>query len=605
MTPSRIQPIGAFLKSYFGQFHFFYQQLGYRLFLVLVAGMLMALLDGLGLAMFLPLLQMVSDQGGTAVASDMGGMGFILQAITALGLPLTLTVILLVMLLFFTIKGGFSYLANYLNVVNQQYFIRKLRIENIEALSAYRFDLFVTADAGRIQNVLTGEVERVSRAFANYMQILLQSMMVLVYAGLAVLSNPSFALLVAIGGGLTNLIFRRLYRETKSLSTKLSLAYSEFQGLLIQQVAFFKYLKAAGLIRKYGDRMKHEVRNIEYIQHRIGVLSSAMSGLREPILIGVIVVVILFQVNVFGGNLGLIILSILFFYRALTAVMQVQYSHNNFLSLTGSMDSTRNLLQEFHSSSDPKETFPYKGFHHDLHLDQVSFAYPSGPEVLSGISLCLNKNETLALVGESGAGKTTLMNLFSGLLTPTSGQIWIDDQKVSGLNMPSFHDRIGYITQEPVIFDDTIFNNVTFWAEKNEATLHRFWEALDKACMDEFVRDCPDREESRLGNNGINLSGGQKQRISIARELYKEVDFLFLDEATSALDSGTERAIHDNLSMLHGKVTIVIIAHRLSTIKSADRLVLMNRGRIVQVGSYSELADRSDLFQRMVELQEL
>jgi subfamily B ATP-binding cassette protein MsbA len=197
------------------------------------------------------------------------------------------------------------------------------------------------------------------------------------------------------------------------------------------------------------------------------------------------------------------------------------------------------------------------------------------------------------------------MNVMSGLLIPSSGYLYIDGHNATELDITSFQKRIGYITQEPVIFDDSVFNNVTFWSEKNEHNLKRFWEALRKAHIYDFVREQKDVEGARLGNNGINLSGGQKQRISIARELYKDVDFLFMDEATSALDSETEKQIQRNIDELKGQYTIVIIAHRLSTIKNADRVVVLKQGEIEQVGTYRELIQKSDAFNKMVEFQEV
>ena len=176
------------------------------------------------------------------------------------------------------------------------------------------------------------------------------------------------------------------------------------------------------------------------------------------------------------------------------------------------------------------------------------------------------------------------MNLMSGLLRPKSGQIVVDGTDLADWDLRALQSRIGYITQEPVIFDDTVFHNVTFWAERTPAEEDRVWKALERASIADFVRELPDGLDTRLGQNGISLSGGQKQRISIARELYKEVDFLFMDEATSALDSETESTIQQQIDRLQGQYTIVIIAHRLSTIRNADRVVVLKQGRIEQIG---------------------
>lgn len=594
-----------FLKKHLPALAYFYHHLRYRLVLLLVVSILVGLLDGLGLAMFLPLLELVDDSNAQASSAAMGNLAFILDGLQALGLQLTLTVVLLTMLAFFILKGVGRWLQTYLNVVYRQYFIRKIRVEAIDALTKYRYQAFVTADAGAIQNTLSGEVERVVQAYNTYSQMLQQSVLVLTYAGLAFLANPEFALLVLVGGVLSNLIFNVLYKKTKLLSQRLVKSTHGFQGLLIQEVAFFKYLKATGSIQRYAQNLKEKVYEIEDSVRKMGILNSIMAGVREPLMMTIVVGTILAQVHLMGGSLATIILSLLFFYRALSAVTGLQTSYNQFLGFSGSIINMTEFVAELHAQREQNGTNKLPNFIAAVELENVSFSYQPDGLILQDIRLSLNRNETLALVGESGSGKTTLMNIFSGLLSPTQGQMRIDGVDSRALDICSVQQRIGYITQEPVVFDDTVFNNVTFWAEKSAATLQRFWTALQRASIHEFVREQPDVEDARLGNNGINLSGGQKQRISIARELYKEVDFLFMDEATSALDSETERAIQENIDQLKGQYTILIIAHRLSTIRNADRVVVLKQGRIEHIGTYQDLVDQSVSFKRMVELQEL
>jgi ABC-type multidrug transport system fused ATPase/permease subunit len=594
-----------FLKKHLPALAYFYRHLRYRLALLLVVNILVGLLDGLGLAMFLPLLELVADQDGQASSAAMGKLAFVLHGLQALGLPLTLAAVLLAMLAFFTLKGIAKYIASYLNVIYRQFFIRKIRVENIDALTNYSYQAFVTADAGAIQNTLSGEVERVVQAYGRYSNVLQQGVLVLTYAALAFLANPEFALLVLIGGLLSNYLFGVLYRKTKVLSKKLVHSNHAFQGLLIQEVAFFKYLKATGAIRAYAANLKNKVYEIEDRVRRIGLLNSIMMGAREPLLMAIVVATILVQVKLMGGSLGTIILSLLFFYRGLSAVMQLQTSYNQFLSFAGSLDNMTDFVADLRARREPRGTARFPGFEREITLEKVGFGYQPGEWILQDIDLRLRKGETLALVGESGAGKTTLMNLLAGLLRPSTGQVRIDGRELAAFDTASFQSRIGYITQEPVIFDDTVFNNVSFWAEKTPENLQRCWAALEQASIAAFVREQPAAEDTRLGNNGINLSGGQKQRIAIARELYKEVDFLFLDEATSALDSETERAIQEQIVQLQGRYTLLIIAHRLSTIKHADRVVVLRQGRIEQVGTYEELVARSVAFRRMVEMQDV
>lgn len=197
------------------------------------------------------------------------------------------------------------------------------------------------------------------------------------------------------------------------------------------------------------------------------------------------------------------------------------------------------------------------------------------------------------------------MNLICGLLKPTKGQVNINGKSIVDFDLRQYQNRIGYISQEPVIFNDTIFNNVTFWDTKSESNLKKFQDALQKASIIEFVNSLTEKEETILGNNGVNLSGGQKQRISIAREIYKEIDILVLDEATSALDSDNERLIQENIEALHGDLTIIIIAHRLSTIRNVDTIYLLEKGKITSQGTFDELIIKSERFKKMVELQEI
>src|SRR5690606_2658435 len=237
-------------------------------------------------------------------------------------------------------------------------------------------------------------------------------------------------------------------------------------------------------------------------------------------------------------------------------------------------------------------------------VQHLNFSYGE-QTILKGVNLTIQKNQTVAFVGESGSGKTTLVNVLAGLLPPDSGDFKVDGLSSKELDVASYQQRIGYITQEPVIFNDSIYNNVTLWAQPTLENQQQFEQAIAQASLDIFLHTLPQGQETQLGNNGINLSGGQKQRISIARELFKDIDILIMDEATSALDSGTERDIQESIDQLRGRFTILIVAHRLSTIKNADRIILMKHGRIDSEGDYQNMVQQNRAFKRMVELQEL
>jgi subfamily B ATP-binding cassette protein MsbA len=237
-------------------------------------------------------------------------------------------------------------------------------------------------------------------------------------------------------------------------------------------------------------------------------------------------------------------------------------------------------------------------------LKDVDFYY-GDTLILNNISLEINKNTSIAFVGESGSGKTTLVNIIAGLLPIDNGHLEMDGIPMNQLARETYQQRIGYITQEPVVFNDTIFNNISLWAEPTPEMVNRFWQALEQASLLDFINQLPDKEQTLLGHSGISLSGGQRQRLSIARELFKDIDILIMDEATSALDSETEWAIKESIEALHGKYTLISVAHRLSTIKHADVVVFMDKGRILGKGNFEELCQQVPRFKRMVEFQEI
>ncbi|WP_245917335.1 ABC transporter ATP-binding protein [Mongoliibacter ruber] len=480
--------------------------------------------------------------------------------------------------------------------------MRKVRDEHVDLLSNYKYKAFSVADSGKIQNTITGEVNKLNAAYSAYFLAMQALVMVTVYMALAFSVNAKFSILVIVGGLLTNFIYTYIFKRTKALSKKLTVINHQFQGLLIQKVAFFKYLKATGSIGKFKDKLKSGIRNIEENQKWIGVNNAVVNAIREPIIIGIVVAVILLEILMFKGSLALIILSLMFFYRALTYVLNFQNYWNMFLSNYGTLENMVEFSKELGKDQETLGGLQLKRFAEQIAFDDVWFFYDAVP-VLKEINLRISKNQTIALVGESGAGKTTLINLISGLYLPDKGTLSIDGIPFQDIDMRTYQNKIGYITQEPVIFDDSIFNNVTFWAEQNEQNIKRFWEAVEKASIKDFILSLEQKENSRLGNNGILVSGGQKQRLSIARELFKEVEILLMDEATSALDSETEASIQTNIEKLKGQFTIIIIAHRLSTVKNADQLILMEKGRIKQMGTFEVLMQESQGFKKMVEFQ--
>ncbi len=592
--------IKKIFKKYLASFVYFYRELGYKLFFIIILSFSVGLLDGLGLAIFMPLLEIVANPKQIIDESQTP----IDEFINTLGITINFTNVLILMVVIFTFKGIMKFISGSYQVNIFQSFIKNIRLKTISSFNKINFKYFSTADVGRIQNTFTSEVDRVSSACRFYLKGIESLALIITYVVLAFLSNTEFTLLVILGGILTNFVYKFINKNTKKQSSILVKRNSFYQGMVIQYVSLFKYLKVSGKIKVFTDKIKNQILNVEKANKKIGVLNALSLSIREPLMILILVAVMFIQVTILNGSLELILLSILFFYRALQTVLMFQNQYNNFLALQGSLLNVQDFQKELTKNKENYRGLKFTEFKEAIILENGFFKYGNTP-ILLNINLSIQKNETIALVGESGSGKSTLINILAGLLSFDSGELIIDQKNIDDIEKTSFQKKIGYITQEPVIFTDSLFNNVTFFKEKNPQTLEKFHNALTKASLLDFLNQSELKEDIILENNGINLSGGQRQRISIARELYKDSDFLFMDEATSALDSETENFIQKNIAKMKGKKTLVIAAHRLSTIKEADRIVIIDKGKILSVGTFEELIKNDTNFKRMIQFQEI
>ncbi|MEM9905331.1 MAG: ATP-binding cassette domain-containing protein, partial [Cyanobacteria bacterium P01_D01_bin.44] len=252
----------------------------------------------------------------------------------------------------------------------------------------------------------------------------------------------------------------------------------------------------------------------------------------------------------------------------------------------------------------------------DFCFDQVSFTYPDSLEpAIKTLSLRVCSGETLAIVGPSGAGKSTLLSLVIGFVKPTQGEIFLDSQPMTTLDLRTYRQFLAVVTQETVLFEGTIRDNILYGAnplvefgqpsDQTHLTTQQLWQAIKDANALEFIERLPDGLETPIGENGVKLSGGQRQRLAIARALIRNPRVLVLDEATASLDTASEALIQQALQRLMRNRTTFVVAHRLSTIRNADRIAVMRAGQLVEIGTHDELLANADLYSKLHALQRL
>jgi len=597
--------IRKFKFQVFSSFNFFYDKLGLKIWLLLISNFFVGIFDCFGIAMFFPLLSIASEAKSISEI-DSDEFLFFVETINKFNIDVSVINVLLIMIIFFILKGIFTYIVWSYRVFLQQKFIREIRFDFIEGINSISYDKFISSDTGNLQNTMTSEIERISTGFTDFFKSAQFASLVFVYAVASLYLDFQFALVVISLGFFSQIVYLFIFKYTKGASRKITVDSGYYQGLVLQYLSNFKYLKATGVLLKFSEKLKKNIFKIEKSRRKIGNLSAIATATKEPLMVIIIAISMVIQLIVFKGSIESIIVSLVFFYRALGAVTLLQNSYNRYLSIVGSIENMIAILDELifnHNSKLPfSKNKKFKKLEDSIELSNISLSL-NNKKILNNISLKIKKNNSIAIVGESGSGKTSLVNIITGLHEISGGSYFIDDYNFNDIILSTFQNKIGYVSQEAPIFTDSIFNNVTLWDKYNKNNIDKFKNVIKLASIHHFVNSQPNKEKTELTSNGTNLSGGQRQRLSIARELYKNIEILIFDEATSALDSETEKIIQKNIDNLKGSYTIIVIAHRISTIKNSDLILELKNGEIISRGTYSNLLINSPTFKKMVKLQ--
>ena len=342
---------------------------------------------------------------------------------------------------------------------------------------------------------------------------------------------------------------------------------------------------------------------------KVAMRRELSSPLSEVLLtLGLVFILVLGGLAVLRGELlsSVFILFVILFARLVPPVQSIVRVYNNLQKANAAASRVFEVLDADESICEKPDAICLTGFESQIAYRDVNFAYVTseGAEpvfVLHGINLTIPKGKTLALVGPSGAGKTTLVDLLPRFYDCTAGTISIDGIDIRDVNINSLRAQVGLVSQDCILFNDTVANNIAFG--RDGYRIEEVQKAAEIAHADEFIQQLPQGYETLIGDRGMNLSGGQRQRLSIARAVLKNPPILVLDEATSALDTESELAVQQALEVLMRGRTCIVIAHRLSTIRNADEIVVMDKGCIVGRGTHAQLLESCPLYKRLVDLQ--
>ena len=424
--------------------------------------------------------------------------------------------------------------------------------------------------------------------------ILAETVVIVALAAVLMVSAPPITLVtvgVVMALVLVPIVWTRRSWETIGESERA--LYQQQLNLLQQSLGAIKDVKVTGRQSFFEERFRHIKRDLGATkQRRAWAASLARLGVEATLIFSMLLVVFLVMRQDISGGDTVSVLA-LFAYTGFRVVPSANRIMLNVGLMREGHSWVRNMDEDMQRLRMPSpRTYDHDRplLQHSLACEDVSFGYEGGPPLaLDRISFTIARGESIGIVGPTGAGKSTLVDILLGLLPPTTGRVLIDGEPLEGRER-AWQRQIGYVSQNIYLLDDSLRRNIAFGIADNAIDDARLNAAVTQARLDEVVATLPSKLETIVGENGVRLSGGQRQRVAIARALYHDPAVLFFDEATAALDAQTEREITDAIDSVHGTRTVIAIAHRLSTVKHCDRLIYLREGRIAGIGTFQELS---------------
>jgi len=582
-----------YLIEYFMRWRGF---IGRRIYYLLALMMAAGFIEAASITLFLPVLQ-------TGFGDDK--LSRILKAVFGFfGLDFSFRLFLILITVFFVFRVIFlvSY-ARYAGKLMSDILV-KLRRNVLESAFSADYTYILKKEIGYMNNAIVREIAGVIDAFRTFSQVLKYTILALVYIALSFMLNPKISVVVMVLCPAIIFLTLRLNRLVSQASLDYSFLHGSFHSILFQALGKFKYFKATLSNDKVSKIINRLNEKLGLIRFRIFFLQSFSKDAFESVVVISVVGLLFYYVVALQRSVNEIIFLIFLFLQAARQFLTLQSSYRKFLAAKGSIETFNKFEKELKEN---KEVLNLKGpapdFDKSIILKNVTVIFPNGKKALDNVNIDIKPRSTVAFVGHSGSGKSTIANVIAGILKPASGIISFGDIGYDRLNLKTLRKNIGYITQEDVIFNASVKDNITLWSE--DVGKDKLTGAIKMAHITGFIQDLPEKENSMLGDNGLDISGGQRQRITIARELYKDTKLLILDEATSSLDSKSENQIYENLKEFKGRKTMIVIAHRLSTIKNADYIYVMDEGKVAEEGAYGGLYQKSGEFKKMIDDQKL
>jgi len=518
-----------------------------------------------------------------------------------------LTLAIALILILFFLKNLFNYLAMFFITFLRNGILKDLRNSLYSKILAQPVSYFTEKKKGDTLARITSDVLEIQHSFLSIMELIVREPLTIVFTLIVMFNmNVKLSIFVLTFIPISGFIISSVGKSLKKHSQNVQKEQGELLSVVEESLGGLHIIKAFSAEGSFITKFFQSTTSFFNFSNKLLNRQNLASPLSEFMGIGVIGGLLWF-----GGSMVLVdktldgttfIVFITLAYNILTPAKAISKASYAIKKGDAAAERVLEILEAPNELTDHPNAQPISGFNAEVHFDKIGFQYDTTP-VLKAFSLSLKKGQTIALVGQSGSGKTTVANLLNRFYDVQEGSIQIDGMDIKEATTESLRKLIGVVTQDSILFNDSVQNNLLIG--NPNATDEEVIEAAKIANAHEFIITLSEGYQTNIGDQGNKLSGGQKQRLSIARAVLKNPPIMVLDEATSALDTESEKLVQEALENLMSNRTSLVIAHRLSTIQKADQIVVMQNGEIIEMGTHSELISNNSNYKKLVEMQSL
>ena len=516
-----------------------------------------------------------------------------------------LLLVVSIVIIIFLFKNFFNYLASFHVTRLRNGVLKDLREQLYKKIINLPVSYYSDARKGDVMSRMLGDINEVQNSFFQILELIVREPLTILFSiGAMLYISPELTLFVFIFIPISGFIISSIGKSLKSKSQYAQQETGNYISILDETLGGLKVVKSYNAEDNFTTKFINSITRVQNLNNSIGNKTNLASPMSE--FLGILTIAVLLW---YGGYMVLVegtlestafIGYIALAYTILTPAKNISKASYQVKTGLAAAERVFHLMDQDNKIVNAQNAIKKRTFEEKIVLKNINFRYEH-ENVLKNFSLEVPKGKTVALVGQSGSGKSTIANLLTRFYDVNEGTISIDGVDIKHIEMKSLRDLMGLVTQDSILFNDTIKANISLG--KPDATDEEIIEALKIANAYEFVKDLPEGINTNVGDSGNKLSGGQKQRLSIARAVLKNPPIMILDEATSALDTESERLVQIALENMMQNRTSVVIAHRLSTIQKADVIVVMQKGQIVEQGSHEELLSINGMYSKLVSMQ--